>query len=278
MTGILINGIHFLSGIQTGTGKKAPIRNSQTKFRYIPPGPNSLSGPIRPQMTEASKVTRNLGQVHGLSGCNASTSHMLSMLPNIHHATPRLTVPETNIDKKCKILTWAMNMLRGGIFIKRVNGTYPTVNFEKQICNGFSWKDISNNELCNYVVSRLLHNKQQICQKFTLEVLQSKPKQMQRAFPTMEAARPLSTQTTSSETKLCCLTVKRETTIEALVCSFASALHFNVANLPLNNATCVSVAVNLANPDPIESANNGLRNVEIIMWGQDLSSIIFVST
>uniref|UniRef100_A0A2P2QVM6 Uncharacterized protein MANES_08G069800 n=1 Tax=Rhizophora mucronata TaxID=61149 RepID=A0A2P2QVM6_RHIMU len=70
---MFINGIHFFSGnillnIQIGTGRNAPIRNSHTKFRYIPLDPNSLSGPISPQITEASKVTRYFGHVQGLSG------------------------------------------------------------------------------------------------------------------------------------------------------------------------------------------------------------------
>lgn len=107
ITGIFIKGIHFFSGkillnIQTGTGKKAPTRNNHTKFRYIPPGPNSRLGPIRPHITEASKVTRNLGQVQGLSGWSASTSQMLSMLPNIHHATARFIVPATSVPTSWK--------------------------------------------------------------------------------------------------------------------------------------------------------------------------------
>lgn len=102
ITGIFIRGIHFFSGkillnTQTGTGKTAPMRNSHTRFRYSPPGPNSRLGPIRPHMTEASKVTRYLGQVQGLSGCCASTSQMFSIFSSIHHATARFTVPATNV-------------------------------------------------------------------------------------------------------------------------------------------------------------------------------------
>lgn len=102
ITGMFIKAIHFFSGnillrTQTGTGKNAPIRNSHTKFLYRPPGPNSLLGPIRPHITEASKVTRYLGHVHGLLGWRASTSHMFSMVSNIHHATARLTVPATRV-------------------------------------------------------------------------------------------------------------------------------------------------------------------------------------
>lgn len=102
MTGMFIRGIHFFSGkilltAQMGTGRTAPMRNSQTRFLYSPPGPKSRLGPINPHMTEASNVTRYFGQVHGLSGCRASTSQMFSMLSSIHHATPRLTIAETKV-------------------------------------------------------------------------------------------------------------------------------------------------------------------------------------
>lgn len=37
-----------------------------------------------------------------------------------------------------------------------MNRTGPIIDFEKQVCNWFSWEDITNYELCNYVISRLL--------------------------------------------------------------------------------------------------------------------------
>lgn len=103
---MLMRDIHFFSGnillkTQMGSGKTAPIRNNQTRFLYIPPGPNSLLGPMRPHITDASKVTRYLGHVHGLLGWRASTSHMFSMLPNIHHATDKFTIPDTMVPTSC---------------------------------------------------------------------------------------------------------------------------------------------------------------------------------
>lgn len=37
-----------------------------------------------------------------------------------------------------------------------MNSTSPAIDFEKQIRNWFSWEDITNYELCNYVISGLL--------------------------------------------------------------------------------------------------------------------------
>lgn len=39
-----------------------------------------------------------------------------------------------------------------------MDGADSTVDFEKQISNRLPWKDISNYELCNYVVTWLLQN------------------------------------------------------------------------------------------------------------------------
>lgn len=38
-----------------------------------------------------------------------------------------------------------------------MNGTDPAIDFENQVRNWFSWEDVTNYELCNYVISRLLH-------------------------------------------------------------------------------------------------------------------------
>lgn len=39
-----------------------------------------------------------------------------------------------------------------------MDGADSTVDFEKQISNRLPWKDISNYELCNYVITWLLQN------------------------------------------------------------------------------------------------------------------------
>ena len=40
-----------------------------------------------------------------------------------------------------------------------MDGADSPINFEQQVCNWFSWKDITNHELCYNVISRLLQGK-----------------------------------------------------------------------------------------------------------------------
>ena len=51
------NPVLTLLLIQLGTGKKAPTRNSETKFLYNLPGPNNRIGPIGLHITEGWKMT-----------------------------------------------------------------------------------------------------------------------------------------------------------------------------------------------------------------------------
>lgn len=52
-------------------------------------------------MTEASKKTRSLGQVHGLFTGRRASSQMFGMEPRSHHATTRFTVPAIIVPTNC---------------------------------------------------------------------------------------------------------------------------------------------------------------------------------
>lgn len=129
----------------TSAGAMAPPRKNQLTFIYSPRFPKILRGPTRPQITDASKNTRSIGQVHGLSCGSLDVSQRLGMSPISHQAVPRYTITATIVPTTCNSTSLA---------IEDCNPTpcnADLINSENQTdlsCEHCSWRNL-------HVVSKL---------------------------------------------------------------------------------------------------------------------------
>ncbi|XP_039011407.1 uncharacterized protein LOC120140495 [Hibiscus syriacus] len=109
--------IHSLSGNalcarHTRRGASAPSRKNQLTFPYSPSVPNILRGPTSPHITDASKNTLSIGQVHGLSGGNKEVSQRLGISSISHHAVMVYTKTATIVPTTCKCDSLDINRYR----------------------------------------------------------------------------------------------------------------------------------------------------------------------